>query len=79
MLLCGISPSFAAVPALTAEQLASIRHAVSEIIRAEMKSKNIEGLSIVDVMPKFFNMFVGPLSAMFFIGMFLPRCTARSG
>jgi solute:Na+ symporter, SSS family len=35
-------------------------------------------LNIVDMMPKFFNMFVGPLSAMFFIGMFLPRCSARS-
>lgn len=35
-------------------------------------------LNIVDMMPKFFNMFVGPLSATFFVGMFLPRCTARS-
>ena len=30
------------------------------------------------MMPKFFNMFVGPLAAMFFVGMFLPRATARS-
>jgi SSS family solute:Na+ symporter len=29
-------------------------------------------------MPKFFNMFVGPLASLFAIGMFLPRCTARS-
>jgi SSS family solute:Na+ symporter len=36
------------------------------------------GLSLVDMMPKFFNMFVGPLAAMFFVGMFLPRCTTRS-
>ena len=35
-------------------------------------------LTLVDMMPKFFNMFVGPLAALFFIGMFLPRCTARS-
>ena len=35
-------------------------------------------LSLVDMMPKFFNMFVGPLAALFFIGMFLPRCTSRS-
>lgn len=35
-------------------------------------------LSLVDMMPKFFNMFVGPLAAMFFAGMFLPRCTAKS-
>jgi SSS family solute:Na+ symporter len=35
-------------------------------------------LSLVDMMPKFFNMFVGPLAAMFFIGMFLPRATTRS-
>lgn len=36
------------------------------------------GETIVGMMPKFFNMFVGPLAAMFFAGMFLPRCTARS-
>jgi SSS family solute:Na+ symporter len=35
-------------------------------------------LTIIDMMPKFFNMFVGPLAAMFFIGMFQPRSTARS-
>jgi SSS family solute:Na+ symporter len=35
-------------------------------------------LTIVDMMPKFFNMFVGPLAALFVIGMFLPRCTTRS-
>jgi SSS family solute:Na+ symporter len=35
-------------------------------------------LSLVDMMPKFFNMFVGPLAALFFVGMFLPRCTTRS-
>lgn len=35
-------------------------------------------LTIVDMMPKFFNMFVGPLASLFFIGMFLPRCTKRS-
>ena len=35
-------------------------------------------LTIVDMMPKFFNMFVGPLAAMFFIGMFWTRCTSRS-
>jgi solute:Na+ symporter, SSS family len=36
------------------------------------------GLTLVDLMPKFFNMFVGPLAALFFIGMFLSRCTTRS-
>jgi SSS family solute:Na+ symporter len=35
-------------------------------------------LTLISMMPKFFNLFVGPLSALFFIGMFLPRCTARS-
>jgi SSS family solute:Na+ symporter len=35
-------------------------------------------LSIFDMMPRFFNMFIGPLAAMFFAGMFLPRCTTRS-
>lgn len=35
-------------------------------------------LTLVDMMPKFFNMFVGPLAALFFIGMFLPRCTSGS-
>ena len=36
------------------------------------------GLTIFDMMPRFFNMFVGPLAAIFFAGMFLPRCTTRS-
>lgn len=35
------------------------------------------GLTIVDMMPKFFNLFVGPLAAMFCAGMFIPRCTTR--
>lgn len=36
------------------------------------------GETIVGMMPRFFNMFVGPLASLFFIGMFMPRCTARS-
>lgn len=36
------------------------------------------GETIVGLMPKFFNMFVGPLASLFMIGMFFPRCTARS-
>lgn len=36
------------------------------------------GETIVGMMPKFFNMFVGPLASLFVIGMFFPRCTARS-
>ena len=36
------------------------------------------GQTIVDLMPKTFNMFLGPLAALMFIGMFLPRCTALS-
>lgn len=36
------------------------------------------GMTLIDMMPKFFNMFIGPLAAMFLIGMFLPRCTVRS-
>lgn len=35
-------------------------------------------LSLVDLMPKFFNLFVGPLAALFFVGMFVPRATSRS-
>ncbi len=35
-------------------------------------------MTLVDMMPKFFNLFVGPLAALFVVGMFLPRCTARS-
>jgi SSS family solute:Na+ symporter len=34
--------------------------------------------NIVSMMPKFFNMFVGPLAAMFIVGMFMPRATKRS-
>ena len=40
--------------------------------------RQVHQLTIVDMMPKFFNMFVGPLAAMFFIGMFWSRCTSRS-
>lgn len=35
-------------------------------------------LTLVDMMPKFFNLIVGPLAAIFVVGMFLPRCTAKS-
>jgi SSS family transporter len=35
-------------------------------------------LNIVDLMPKFFNLLVGPLALLFLIGMFLPRATART-
>lgn len=35
-------------------------------------------LTLVDLMPKFFNLFVGPLAALFIAGMFLNRTTARS-
>lgn len=34
--------------------------------------------TLVDLMPKFFNMFVGPLAGLFFIGMFVTRATTRS-
>lgn len=34
--------------------------------------------NIMDMMPKGFNCLLGPLGAMFFVGMFLPRCTSRS-
>lgn len=37
------------------------------------KAKNI-----VDLMPRTFNMFLGPLASLFLIGMFIPRATARS-
>ena len=36
------------------------------------------GDTLFEMMPKFFNMFVGPLAGMFIVGMFIPRCTARS-
>lgn len=35
-------------------------------------------MTLIDLTPKFFNMFVGPLASLFMIGMFMPRCTARS-
>lgn len=43
--LCA-APSLAAEPALTAEQLAPIRQALSELIESEMKAKKIAGLSL---------------------------------
>jgi solute:Na+ symporter, SSS family len=36
------------------------------------------GKNIFDLMPKTFNMFIGPLGALFLIGMFLPRATGRT-
>ncbi len=36
------------------------------------------GETLVGLMGRFFNMFLGPLSALFIVGMFIPRCTARS-
>jgi Na+/proline symporter len=36
------------------------------------------GLNIIDLMPKTFNMFLGPLAALFLIGMFLPHCGRRA-
>ncbi len=36
------------------------------------------GINIFEVMQPAFNMFLGPLAALFVIGMFLPRCTAKS-
>ena len=38
----------------------------------------VEKEQIIDMMPKFFNMFLGPLAGLFFIGMFLPWASARS-
>ena len=37
-----------------------------------------KGKNIVDLMPRTFNMFLGPLASLFLIGMFIPRATARS-
>jgi SSS family solute:Na+ symporter len=36
------------------------------------------GKNIFDLMPKTFNLFIGPLGALFLIGMFLPRVTGRT-
>jgi SSS family solute:Na+ symporter len=36
------------------------------------------GRNLYDLMPRLFNMFLGPLASLFAIGMFLPRATARS-
>lgn len=34
-------------------------------------------LNLVSLMPKFFNMFLGPLAGLFIVGMFVPRATTR--
>lgn len=36
------------------------------------------GKNIFDLMPKTFNLFIGPLGSLFLIGMFLPRATGRT-
>ncbi|MCE9606463.1 MAG: sodium/solute symporter [Planctomycetia bacterium] len=33
---------------------------------------------IYELLPRTFNMFLGPLASLFFVGMFIPRATARS-
>ena len=35
-------------------------------------------MNIVDLMPRAFNLFLGPLAVLFFIGMFVPRATGRT-
>lgn len=37
-----------------------------------------KGRSIFDMLPKMFNLFLGPLAALFIIGMFIPRARART-
>ncbi len=39
---------------------------------------NSSGKNIVDLMPRAFNMFLGPLASLFLIGMFVPRARASS-
>lgn len=39
---------------------------------------NSSGKNIVDLMPRAFNMFLGPLASLFLIGMFIPRARART-
>jgi SSS family solute:Na+ symporter len=36
------------------------------------------GMNIFDLMPPAFNVFLGPLGALFLIGLFIPRATART-
>ena len=47
LFVCALPAAYAAEPAaLTAEQLAPIKHTLNKLIRAEMKSKDVAGLSI---------------------------------
>ncbi len=71
---------FVAVRTETAKAEAKrIADAMSVEEKAEAaKNPQARRPTLVDLMPKFFNMFVGPLAALFVIGMFLPRCTTRS-
>ncbi len=47
LFICALPAAYAAEPAgLTTEQLAPIKHALHKLIRAEMKSKDVAGLSI---------------------------------
>jgi Na+/proline symporter len=39
---------------------------------------NSSGKNIFDLMPKTFNLFIGPMGSLFLIGMFLPRVTGRT-
>lgn len=41
-------------------------------------TKSRPDLTLLDMMPKFFNLFVGPLAALFVVGMFIPRARTRT-
>ncbi len=68
------------LPELTLARLLTLVVGVAVTCLALGVAYNVQhsGRNIVDLMPRSFNMFLGPLASLFFIGMFLPRCTARS-
>ena len=52
---------------------------VATLLAATVANSAIKStLNIIDLLPRTFNMFLGPLASLFIIGMFIPRARART-
>ena len=64
---------------LTARVLTLVLGIITSVVAVGVASlAQSSGKNIIDLMPRTFNMFLGPLGSLFLIGMFLPRVTART-
>lgn len=78
VLVTDIAPSGRANNNLTRARWLSLAIGVLVTALAAGLASLAEVHNITELMQKGFNIFLGPLAALFFIGMFLPRSTSRS-